>query len=177
MIRPMFHVEQWDSMKYFFVIAALLTILGCKKPDPNPELKDLIYNDLASSLEVTAKTLESEKKTLEGYIKELAEVPPQTGQNKAAQKHVEDSRAKINYFEQEKAYLELKIESRKKAARKSYLVAYEKQLPWPDQGEWRSYEMEKKFRTAKKTWDVKSRIKELRLGEGDAPKKGGSGGH
>lgn len=164
-------------MKYLLIMAALLMILGCKKPDPNPELKDFIYNDLTSSLEIATKALESERKTFAGYKKELAEVVPQSGQNKIAMKHLEESQAKINFLEQEKTYLELKVEARKKIARKAYLIAFEKQLPWPDQNELKSYELEKKFRTAKKTWDVKSRIKELNLGEDNAPKKSGSGGH
>lgn len=145
------------------IIAALfiiLTLTACNKPDPNPELKDPIFADLQTQLGAATQSLEAEKKKLEGFEKDLAAVVPQTGQIKYAQKRVFESQALVNKWEQEKAYLELKIEQRKNTAVKSYKKAFAKKEEWPDPKEWTSYQAEQKLRNAKRSWDVKSRMKE-----------------
>lgn len=156
-------------MRYFAVIILSLLLSACNKPDPTPELKDPIYNDIQADLAATSAALEGELKTLEGFEKELSEVVPQTGQIKYAQKRVNESKEKINRYEQEKMYLELKLEARKKESKRSYMKSYKKGEPWPDPAEWSSYQTEKRLRNAKRSWDAKSRIQELGLGQEKSP--------
>ncbi|MBV2169000.1 MAG: hypothetical protein KUL82_09850 [Bdellovibrio sp.] len=163
-------------MRIFSLIIILLSLVACNKPDPNPELKDPIYNDLNTSLAAASQALEAEKKTLEGHEQELLDVVPQTGQIKYAQKRVEESKGRITLLEQEKQYLELKIQGRKTIAKKSYTVAFSKGEPWPDPKEWESYQLEKKMRAAKKTWDVNQRLKELGFKDEKTPEPA-VGGH
>lgn len=149
-------------MKLFSIILASLFIVSCNKPDPNPELKDPIYSDLLMSAASVSQQLEVEKKTLEDNKKALSEVVLQSGQNKYAEKRIRESNNRISRLEQEKQYLELKIEAYRRAARKSYLQAFKKGEPWPDPKEWSAYQSEKKLLTAKKTWDVKARINDFK---------------
>ena len=156
----------------------LFALSACNKPDPAPELKDPIYSDLTASLAATTQALEAEKKALEEHQKALKEVVPQTGQIKYAQKRVNESQERITKLEQEKQYLELKVEARKSVSRKTYLAAFKKGEPWPDPKEFESYQAEKRLRNAKKTWDVKERIKEAGLGPDlPAPAPAEGGGH
>lgn len=156
----MFHVEQL-SMKSFFVVIFSFFLISCNKPDPNPELKDPIYLDLVAATSAVTNQLENEKKTLADHRKTLREVALQTGQNKYAEKRVRESAERINKLEQEKQYLELKVEAHKRAAKKSYLQAFKNGEAWPDEKEWNSYKTEKKLQSASKTWSAKSRIEEF----------------
>ncbi|HEY1078955.1 MAG TPA: hypothetical protein VGE46_02625 [Bdellovibrio sp.] len=148
-------------MRLFSIFLITFTLVACKKPEPNPELKDPIYTDISASLESTSKAVEAEKKTLEGHIKALADVVPQTGQIKFAQKRVDESKAKIVLLEQEKRFLELKLATRLKISRKAYNQAFKTGETWPVPAEWDAYQAEKRLRSAKRNWDVKDRIKEL----------------
>lgn len=161
-------------MRLLSVIIISILLISCNKPDPHPELKDPIYSDVSALLATTTQALEAEKKTLEGNIKALGDVVPQTGQIKYAQKRVDESKAKIVFLEQEKQYLELKRAARQKEAQKSYSVAFKKGETWPNPEEWRSYEAEKRLRNAKRNWDVKERMKELHP---EPAKPAHSGGH
>jgi len=96
-------------MRIIAAFSIILALTACNKPDPNPELKDPIYSDLQTQLTAATQSLEAEKKKLEGFEKDLAAVVPQTGQVKYAQKRVFESQALVTKWEQEKAYLELKI--------------------------------------------------------------------
>lgn len=164
-------------MRIFTIILLCYALVSCNKPDPNPELKDPIYNDLNALLATTSQAIEAEKKLLSGHEKELNESIPQTGQVKRLQKRVGESKGKISRLEQEKSYLRLKIKARLKVARSTYARAYDNKEVWPNPQEWRSYEAEKKFRNAKKTWDVKDRMRELGLGATEAPVSKSKDGH
>ncbi|MFM6929931.1 MAG: hypothetical protein ACKOX6_15785 [Bdellovibrio sp.] len=159
-------------MKIIAAFLIIFTLAACNKPDPNPELKDPIYSDLQTQLTTATQSLEAEKKKLEGFEKDLAAVVPQTGQIKYAQKRVFESQALVAKWEQEKAYLELKIEQRKLTAIKSYKKAFAKKEDWPDPKEWSSYQAEQKLRNAKRSWDVKERMKEAGISFGGASEGG-----
>lgn len=172
----MFHVEQ-PRMKQLIVFFLGLILLSCNKPDPNPELKDPIYTDLMASATALTQQLENEKKTLEENKKALLEVVPQSGQNKYAEKRVRDSNDRISRLEQEKQYLELKIEAHKKTARRSYLQAFKKGQEWPNPDDWNTYQMEKRLHSAKKSWSVKDRINEFSEKENKKGPESSSKGH
>lgn len=163
-------------MRIFSLIIVALLLSSCSKPDPNPELKDPIFADLQATLDTTAKSLETERKNLEGHEKELREAVPQTGQIKFAQKRVNETKERITRLGQEMQYLEMKIEARKRLAKKSYAESFKNGQPWPDPKEWESYSAEKRLRNAKRNWDVKERMKELSPTETKTPESKESGG-
>ena len=84
-------------MRYCVVILLLL-LSSCNKPDPNPELKDPIYQDLLKRVKEMDSQIAEETKTLEEHKGALAKVVPQTGQNKYAQKRVFDSENKLEHL-------------------------------------------------------------------------------
>lgn len=148
-------------MKLFSILCLCLMIAACNKPDPNPELMDPIYKDLSSSITSLNQQLEAEQKALEENETNLKQVIPQTGQNKYAEKRIRESKERIIKLNQEKAYIELKLEAQKRKAKKSYLLAYNKGEIWPNSKDWDEYQIQKKFRTASPIWDVKKRISDL----------------
>lgn len=175
-------------MRIIAAILIIFTLSACSKPDPNPELKDPIYSDLQAQVGAATAAVEAEKKKLEGFEKDLAAVVPQTGQIKYAQKRVFESQAAIARLEQQLEYLKLKVEQRQRYAQASYKKAYAKKEEWPDPKEWASYQAEQKLRNAKRSWDVKERMKEAGVtietglghgssAEGGGEKKAEGGGH
>lgn len=150
--------------KILMFIILSTALISCNKPDPNPELKDPIFNDLNSKLGSARQALEAEKKALQEHEQALRDVVPQTGQIKYAQKRVYDAQAKIQKLGQEIRYLELKIQSRKSEAKKSYLVAFKKGEEWPNPAEYTMYDAANRLRAAKSSWDTNARVKALAPG-------------
>lgn len=155
---PMFHVEH---MRFSLLLCFSLLLIGCDRPDPQPQLRDPIYLDIQSEITSLQQSLDAESKTLIEHQKSLAEVVPQTGQIKYAQKRVDESKAVLNKLNQEIEYQRLKLQAQEKKARASYKKAHESKEAWPNPTDWSEYQTEKRFRTAKKTWDVENRMKEL----------------
>lgn len=162
-------------MRIIAAIFILFALTACNKPDPNPELKDPIYSDLQTQLGAATAAVEAEKKKLEGFEKDLETTVPQTGQIKFAKKRVFESQALISKLEQEKSYLELKIEQRRRTAVTSYRKAFAKKEEWPDPKEFASYQVEQKLRRAKRSWDVKDRMKEAGISFEGSEKPAGEG--
>ena len=157
---PMFHVEQLN-MRIVSVLISIFLLVSCDKPDPNPELRDPIFNDLNSRLAASVQALAAEKKNYDEQKEAVEAAIPQTGQLKRAQRRLYESENQLTRLEQEKKYLELKIESQRNSAKTAYMESYRKKQPWPNPEDWEAYSLEKKFRSAKKQWSVKDRIKEL----------------
>ena len=97
-------------------------LFGCDRTNPNPESLDPIYADMQKDIASVHGELDAEKKQLEEFNKTLKAVVPQTGQIKFAQKRYFDSKAKIEKLEQQKAYLEMHLESRLKWDHEKYVL-------------------------------------------------------
>lgn len=160
----------------FLITILVVSIVGCSRPDPNPELMDPIYSDLNSQLGETSRGIVEEEKKLEEHKKALSEVIPQTGQIKFATKRVFESEARIVKLKQEQQWLALRIEERKAYTKDKYLRAFKNKELWPDPAELEQYKLEKKLRSAKRTWDVKQRLSDAGQGKPkheSAKKEGG----
>lgn len=149
-------------MKTIFIIFffLLISLVGCKKPDPSPELRDPIYQDLVNEVRDVASQIVSEQKNLDEHLKNLDLVKPQTGQIKYAEKRVSESRARLERLRQRKLYLDLRLETRKRLDGEKYLEAYHKDQAWPDPKEHEEYKAQKKLDQAGSVWDSKGRLEE-----------------
>lgn len=164
-------------MNAFFIILSLLMsfiVVGCDKPNPEPEKIDPIYADIQSKLAEVNSQLKVAEKDLADKRKDLEKVIPQTGQNKFAQKRVEDSAAALDKLNQMKLYWELKLKTRKHWARQEYLKAFNKKEVWPNPQEIEEYRAQKKLEESSRTWDAKKRVADYSK-PAEKPKKEGSG--
>jgi hypothetical protein len=155
---PMFYVEHQVGMRILVIFFIMISLVGCNKPNPNPELMDEIYHDLKSQAENTQKQVEAEKKKLEGLRKELDTATPQSGTIKHSQKVYFESEFKIQKLEQLAKYYEFKTESRKKYTNLEYLKSFKAGKPWPTEEELLSYKQYKESMNAEKSWDTKKRV-------------------
>ncbi len=140
-------------MKFLLFAIILSLLVGCNKPDPNPENSDEIYKDLQQELDVATKALEAEKKNLEKLEAEFKKVTPQTGQVKFAQKKIYETQATINKLEQQKQFFEIKIELRKGDVRERYMESRRGGRKWPDLAEVEGYKAIMKLQRDKLEWE------------------------
>ena len=99
----------------------LFITCSCENRIKNPETFDPVYIKLQSMLgEVIADELAG-KSELEKIVSEGKNAAPQTGENKVYQKRLYDAEGKLNYIQQYKRALTIKIEQRKIFINREYL--------------------------------------------------------
>ena len=129
-IIPMFYVEHF--MKYLYFALFLIFLSACTPRDPNPELRDPIYIDLAKELDLTKKSIEQIEKELEDRQLLLRKVVPQSGQLKSLEKKVFESQSYIQKLKQQKQFFEIKLELRKNLVVTKYFESFKGGPAWPD---------------------------------------------
>ncbi|MBX2988120.1 MAG: hypothetical protein KF802_09505 [Bdellovibrionaceae bacterium] len=162
-----------------FIFLFFFLLVACNKPDPKPELKDQIYQDMTVELGIAEKNIAEAQKQVAEHKKNLEKVQPQTGQIKFAQKRVWDAEKAVDLLEQQKKYWIIRLEHRRDYVRRKSLEAFNKKEVWSDESEFAEYQAEKRLRLAKLKWDAKQRRDDFLKAEGLSPdgnKKGGSGG-
>jgi hypothetical protein len=156
---PMFHVEHWVTMRILAILFITISLFGCNKPNPNPELADEIYQDLTAQASEVKRETESEKKKLEGFKKDVEKAVPQTGEIKYAQKRYFESEMRIQKLEQLAKYYELKAAERVRYTRLEYLKAFKDGKPWPTEEELAAYRQYKLSSHIDGGWDSRKRVK------------------
>lgn len=135
-------------------------LLGCKKDDPNPELKDKIYLDLVNQEAIELKKIEDSVAKIQEILKSLEKSKPQTGDIKRNTIKLHDfENVKIKQQQQLKMWRILKFE-RLKYVRKSRLALDEDTWNKTSEHEFEKYYAEKKLIRTKPYWDIKDRFKE-----------------
>jgi hypothetical protein len=150
----MFHVEHMKLAHFllFFTVLTSFFVAGCNKADPHPEKSDSIYTDLKNELDIAQKNLESETKQLDGLRKDLANVVPQSGQIKGAQKKVFESENTLELYKQQLKYFEVKMALREHYVRQRYHESLNGGRPWPDLKETEDYKIRMKLQRDKLNW-------------------------
>lgn len=162
-------------MKYTLLLLIFLTLLACEKPNPTPETSDPVYQDMQAELNSAESALKSAEKELEGFKLEVKKVIPQSSQLGAARERMYQAEARTIKTAQMIEYWKIKIESRRREARKSYLQAWKEKKPWPDPTEFREYSLQKKLQSAPQVWSVKRRLEQAGVGIPIKPPGGSSG--
>jgi len=140
-------------MNCVILILSLLTIVGCKSEDPNPELSDPIYKFLVDQGNALRPALESEKKKLEESEKALEKMDVNTAERKQELKIQQTTRGKINRLQQELDYSDIRRERRKVESRRDYKIAYSKGEAWPKPEEFDYFMTQQRLRTASRDWN------------------------
>lgn len=146
----------WNILIVFFMIISL----GCKKDDPNPELKDKIYLDLVNQEALELKKIEDSAAKIQEILKSLEKSKPQTGDIKRNNIKLHDfEKIKMKQQQQLKMWRILKFE-RLQYVRKKRLALGEDSWNKTSELEFEKYHAEKKLTRSKPYWDIKDRFKE-----------------
>lgn len=151
----LFHVEHsyWISrLSKLFVLAICLLLPACKSEDPNPQLKDPIYNDLVKEYANAQSLVEKEEKKLEGLEKDLFKAEVRTIERRSAQKDIDNSHAALRKYQQQAEYFRIAIIKREVEARAGYKRAFASEKEWPDKKEYENYKQDLKMRAVSRNW-------------------------
>jgi hypothetical protein len=136
----------------------MLFLVGCNKPDPNPELLDPIYRDLEKERKDLEAALISIKAEVAEYQKNLERVEPHTGQIHYARKRLYDAEKILETNIQRHKYLKVRLESRKDEVFLSYMKAFREKRPWPDPKEYADFNALREMRSQPPQWRPRERL-------------------
>lgn len=142
------------------IIVFLLFLSSCKKEDPNPELRDQIYQDISAQESENQKTIADIEKKIEEAKKTVLESKPQTGEVRRNTRKVfelENLRAKLK---QQETFWKIRRFERLKFVRRSKPNMSEEDWAIKSKTEYEQYLSEKKLRQAKNSWDLKQRFRD-----------------
>ena len=147
-------MEQLITRVLRLAILSLLMFLmvACSKEDPNPELKDPIYQDLLSEYKKHKKMLEDAEKALVKTEEELAKVDIRSIDRKIQSREYKKAVKGIVKLREQTEFYRIKSELRKVYGRKAYRIAYREKKEWPDPKEFEDYNINKKLRAAPRNW-------------------------
>ena len=141
---PMFHVEHMKK-SVIILLASLFSIIGCKKTEENPHLKDPFYiyytQELANQNNVL-KALEDELKKKDIEVKDVV---PQSGQQKGALRRFFEKQVEITKTKQTIQYLEIKLRQRQVEANREYHESLKTGAPWPNEEAFINFQKQKKL--------------------------------
>lgn len=180
----------WNCSTWNIILLLFpLFFSSCKQDDPNPELKDAIYQDIAAQEGENQKMMADIDKKIEEAKKAVSESKPQTGEIKRNTKKLFEFESVKAKLKQQEMFWKIRKFERLKFVRKNKALVSEEEWAQKAKEEHASYLSEKKLRQAKNSWDLKQRFRDegltydpLLMGEGPAtPKKdsgsSGGGGH
>lgn len=142
-----------SSFRIIILAILLTTMVGCHGEDPQPELRDPIYSDLgkrAKEFEDSSKTLQE---TLAGLKESLEKAEPNTLERKDIQKKIAKTTREARDAEQWARYYKIRAERRKLVGRLDYKEAFKAGKEWPEESEYREYELSNKLREASRNWN------------------------
>lgn len=150
-------------MERLLLLFLPLLLLSCNKPEPNPEIRDPIYQEFKTQQDLAKKAIAEAEKTLIEKKADLEKVKPQTGQIKYAQKRLWDTQRTLDSLIQQEKYWSLRIKEREQTAKTEYIKSFKAGRPWPDPKEFQEYSTEKRLREARLQWDAKERIEKFKI--------------
>lgn len=159
----MFHVEQKLRVFRLAILGSLCFLLtSCRSPDPNPELRDPIFQELKKAAAEAEKAHEDSKKAVEEAQAKLKEARPRTIEQKDAEKAYFKAIRATQSLKTAAHYLKIRSERRRIAARLSYEKAYNAHAEekWPDRSEYSGYLTNQRLQQAPRKWS--QRMKALR---------------
>lgn len=171
------------------LILFLLNLSSCKKEDPNPELRDQIYQDIVAQEGDNLKAVADIEKKIEDAKKAVLDSKPQTGEVRRNTKKVFELENLRSKLKQQETFWKIRKFERLKFVRRNKPEMTEEDWNSRSKSEYEQYLSEKKLRQAKNSWDLKQRFRDegltydpILMGEEpkvekkEAPPAGG-GGH
>jgi hypothetical protein len=133
----------YKFLSILFLIGLLAS--GCKKPDPNPQLTDYIYQDIQRKLSDSEKLKEAHETNYSDFLSKSKSTDLQSREHKAliqkaytAKWATEKTQQKINYYK-------MLLLEREKFVKRSYLKSFSKDEKWDNSDELRLYKKSAKW--------------------------------
>jgi hypothetical protein len=128
---------------------------ACSKEDPQPEIRDPIYNDLASR----TKTLDEDVKSLTEKLTSLKinvqNAEPNTLAGREVARDLRKHQKMLREAVQALTYYRIRLDRRKLVDKLTYRDAYLARREWPDPSEFRHYQISLRLKEANRNWGAR----------------------
>lgn len=142
------------------LIMVCLTLTGCRKEEPNPELKDPIFKDLSARAAQYEKSKEDGKVAVKGLREQLEKAEPNTIELKNISRDLAKTEKKLAGDEQLARYYKIRAERRRLMGRRAYREAFNAGKEWPDPAEYSDYLVNMRLHEVNLNWNT--RVPKLR---------------
>lgn len=143
-------------MKNYLLIFTILflssVLIGCNRPNPEPETLDPIYKDLVESHRKLEGKLAEQKKMLEDTLVDLKKAEAGSVEAKILKKDYSVTSQNIQNLTQQIAFIKIRAERRKFTDRMTYKYSFEAKKEWPDPREYSDYLLNKRLNEASRHW-------------------------
>lgn len=171
-------------MSRFFIVCsiafiAILTLSGCEKEDPNPELRDPIWQDLSKRAADYEKQREEHKAKIVGLREKLEKVEPNSMDLKDVRRDLAKTEKALLGAEQLARYYKIRAERRKVVDKIAAREARAANKEWPDPNEYSEYLVNIRLHEINRNWNARVPKLQDRLVRKPAKeeKPAGGGGH
>lgn len=155
------------------MLVVVMTLMGCRKEDPSPELLDPIFADLQKRAADAKKSLEDEKKKQEDLKVSIEHAEPNSIDLKNARRDLATSEARSLDFDQKARYYDIRSRRRMYEDRVEYKKAFAKNEQWPDPREYSDYLVNIRLREAPLDWGKRvPKLQDRILNAGKVAEKG-----
>jgi hypothetical protein len=143
----------WKLYKYLCLLIIVFSVVGCKKEDPNPELRDPIYKDLVKRHKTSKSKLDSARKAVEQAKKDLEAARVNSIESTVARRALKKAKDAVEKLIQQEKYLKIRVERRLAEDRRNYRLAFKKGERWPNPEEYKLYQANQKLNNASLNWN------------------------
>jgi hypothetical protein len=137
----------------FLGFIIIFGLSGCKRPHPNPEILDPIYADLLAEVRAAENIIQSEEKEIEGLRTKIAALKPRDIMRASFGRELLSRERRVRSYSERRIYFETRAAQRKAHVQREYLLAFEKDEPWPNPADYQAYLATKKLQSVSRNWD------------------------
>jgi LAS superfamily LD-carboxypeptidase LdcB len=151
-------------MKFFLLLfISSFVFMGCRKPDPQPELRDPIYLSIQKELKEAQASLKAIEAEHKDNTNNLDKIEPYTRQSKTFWQKYWSSEKKLRKAQQMVDFYNLHLINRKYAARDSYIRAFNSKNEgnWPNPNQYQRYLTNKRLKEAPRKWDSEAIARQI----------------
>jgi hypothetical protein len=144
----MFHVEQLMKITKLYLFIFVFVSFGCKKPLPDPQASDYIYQELKQELAAAESQLAEKQGQMKELKDKLTQSDIQSSELKMIRVKIDFAQRSIRKQEQRVRFWKARLLSREELVRRQYLTAFNKGEEWNNSDEVERYKKGKlMFRT------------------------------
>lgn len=138
-------------------LATLMMVLlaGCSKEDPNPQLRDPIFQDLEKRANEHQKAKDEAEKQLLDLKTKLAKAEPNTLGKRDIEKDIRKNEHLALESSQWALYYKIRTERRRIVDKLAYGEALANKKPWPDPNEYSEYLVNRRLVEANRNWNAR----------------------
>lgn len=139
----------------FATVFTILSLSACSKEDPQPEIRDPIYNELAAKSKALDEEVKSLKEKLANLEIDLEKAEPNSISKKDVEKDLRKHKKMLQAAQQSLTYYKIRAERRKLVDKLTYKEAYAAGKEWPDPKEFEQYQTSLRLREANRNWSAR----------------------